>query len=113
MFVVDRREQHVLCDDKPPVCHFSGKCANCGLQLRDMLISKEEFAWLFSRAEQLLTEEVQSLEDNEKLQVEVKKLKRMVKQVGPFDVVIDGLNVGYVGQKGFSLDAVRMHRQTH
>ena len=68
----------------------------------------EEFTWLCSNAERLLDEEVQSLENNGRLQLEVKKLKQMVKQVGPFDVVIDGLNVGHAGRDGFSLDTVSM-----
>lgn len=66
---------------------------------------------MFSSAEGFLTEEVQSLEDNRKLQVEVKTLKLIVKQVGPFDVVIDGFNVGHLGRKGFSLDMVSIHQQ--
>lgn len=66
---------------------------------------------MFSSAERLLNEEVQSLENNRKVQVEVNKLKLMVKQVGPFDVVIDGLNVGHTGKKGFSLDKVSMYGQ--
>lgn len=88
----------------------SGKCTNCDLQLRDILISMEEFTWLFSIAERLLDEEVQSLENNGQLQLEVSQLKQTVKQVGPFDVVIDGLNVGHTGRHGFSLDKVSMGR---
>lgn len=88
----------------------SGRCANCDLQLRDILISMEEFSWLFSNAERLLDEEVLSVENNGRLQLEVNKLKQMVKQVGPFDVVIDGLNVGHSGRQGFSLDKVSTER---
>lgn len=102
-------------------CNVSeiGTCSSCGNQLTSGILPSDihqlecEIVRLSSSPQQNGFE-VKGKKLDKKMHKELEDFKKFVKERGPFDVIIDGMNVGAYGSiSSFTFTADRLHETAH
>ena len=88
-----------------------GVCSNCQMELPPNVLTKEQMAKLCSFITEELEQETKLLSSSRTdrrhfKSSQIHSLKKLINNRGPFDYVIDGLNVAYGGNSKFSFSKV-------
>ena len=88
-----------------------GVCTNCQMELPPNVLTKEQMAKLYTFITEELEQEIKLLSSSQTDRKPLKSsqihsLKYLINNRGPFDYVIDGLNVAYGGNSKFSFSKV-------
>ena len=91
-----------------------GICSNCQVKLPPSVLNKKQMTKLCSFLTNKLEQETKLLlssarADRKHLNTsQIQSLRKLVNSEGPFDYIVDGLNVGYGGNSKFSFDKVHI-----
>ena len=89
----------------------SGVCSNCQVKLPPNVLTKEQMAKLCTFITEQLEQETKLLSSSQTdrkhfTASQIHSLRKLINNKGPFDYIIDGLNVAYGGNSKFNFNKV-------
>ena len=88
-------------------------CSNCQWQLPLSLLSEDEVIKLRLHVTDMISRKVASLSSSRHEMMEIRNLNELICSKLPIHYVMDGANVGYIGDQTFSFDKVSYKNVVH